>query len=356
MTNTLFSPADLRWFHAFYRIARTLLFRLDPETVHHLALRLLSVEGMPTLLREVGGMVPPSPVKVWGIEFRNPVGLAAGFDKDAQALAAWDALGFGFVEIGTVTPRPQAGNPRPRIWRYPRYQALVNAMGFPNDGAAAVGERLQAFRDRGPSPMKVGVNLGKQKETPLEQAGEDYALLLQRFAALGDFFVINISSPNTPGLRQLQGTEFLERTLKPVAAVRAALPPDEKAKPVLVKIAPDVTAEEVRTMCQSIEACGFDGVVATNTSRDHRSLGLAEGDRPGGMSGVPLRADSTRVLRWAVEALGGRLPTIGCGGVTTRSDLLEKQRAGAALVEIYTSFIYRGPAVVAELLSAHAPR
>lgn len=324
-----------------YSLARSLLFRFDAESVHHLALGLLSRTPLARLAGPREEEVN-DPVEVWGLRFRNRVGLAAGMDKDGVALPAWQDLGFGFVEVGTVTRRSQPGNPRPRIFRCPEEGALVNRMGFPNEGAEAVARRLAAVQvDRAGFP--VGINLGKSKAAALEEAAEDYLGSFRVLHGVGDFFVVNVSSPNTPGLRSLQAREALEPILR-------ALQEENRRrgfKPLLVKIAPDLTEKEIAEVLEVVMELGLSGIVATNTTLDHRGIRLRE---LGGLSGKPLRERSTEVVRFVVRETAGKLPVVAVGGVFERADYLQKLEAGASLVEIYTGLVYEGPQIVAKLL------
>lgn len=319
---------------SFYTsVLRPLAFRLDAESVHHAAMAVMEHTPLPRILG-AGRAVPGTPVDLWGLRFRNRLGLAAGFDKNARAMAAFHALGFGFMEVGTITRHAQPGNPRPRIFRCPREQALINRMGFPNDGAAALARRL-ADRPRFPD-FPIGVNLGKSKTTPLEEAPSDYLDSFERLHAHGDFFVVNVSSPNTPGLRNLQAPD----QLRPI--FEALLPANRRlgAKPLLVKIAPDLDEPSLASVLELATSLGLDGIVATNTTLDHSAVALQE---TGGLSGRPLARRSTEIIRFIHRETGGRLPIIGVGGIFTADDVKEKLDAGATLVQSYTGFIYQGP-------------
>ncbi len=319
-----------------YRLLRPLLFRLDAESAHHAGLWALSLyEGAPALARLMRQRAraerPALAVSVAGLSFPNCIGLAAGLDKNAEAVRGLFALGFGFVEVGTVTPRPQPGNEKPRLFRLPEEEALINRMGFNNEGAAAMAGRL-AELDWRPGP--VGVNLGKNKDTPLERAEEDYALGAARLSPLADYLVVNLSSPNTPGLRRLQEPEALARTL---AATRRASSP-----PVFLQIAPDLTDEAVDAAVDVALSEGAAGLIATNTTLARPAFHPLNAEA-GGLSGRPLRERSNQVVARAWKRAGARLPIIGVGGVFTGADALAKIRAGAALVQLYTGFIYGGP-------------
>lgn len=323
-------------------IVRPCLFRFDPETAHHLALTGLKLTPAP-IVRAMFGGGEENPVRLFGLTFPNPVGLAAGMDKNAEVLGAWETLGFGFVEAGTVTARAQPGNDKPRCFRYPHQQALINRMGFNNDGAESIAARLAALKSSGRWPrIPVGMNIGKSKVTPLEDAAGDYAASFRQLLPFGDYFVINVSSPNTPGLRQLQDRASLAEIVRTLKAIDAA-------KPLLVKIAPDLPDDAVREMAELAEAEKLDGLIATNTTLDHSSVS-AESDQTGGLSGAPLRARSTEVLR--ILRAHTALPIIASGGVMSAESALEKLQAGASLVQIYTGFIYRGPGLIREISRA----
>ena len=284
-------------------------------------------------------------VRVFGLTFPNPVGLAAGMDKNAEVLGAWEALGFGFVEAGTITAHGQPGNDKPRCFRYPPQQALINRMGFNNPGAEAVACTLTKLKSSGRWPqIPVGINIGKSKVTPLEDAPSDYAASFRQLLPFGDYFVINVSSPNTPGLRQLQDRDSL-------AAIVRTLKSIDSSKPLLVKIAPDLSDDAVKDMASLAEAEKLDGLIATNTTLDHSSV-PAGSDQTGGLSGSPLRSRSTEVLR--ILRAHTALPIIASGGVMSAESAREKLEAGASLVQIYTGFIYRGPGLIRDIVGIWA--
>jgi dihydroorotate dehydrogenase len=324
-------------------LLRPLLFTLDAESVHHLAMNVLRA-GAP-LLRAIPRRPDPRLARtVFGVKFPNPVGLAAGFDKNADNLLAWEALGFGFAEAGTITARAQPGNPRPRVFRYPRERALINRMGFNNDGADAIAARLQRVRDGRKWPrIPVGINIGKSKVTPLDKATTDYLLAFERLQHFGEYFVLNVSSPNTPGLRTLQDRAVLDELLGHVQRRNPT------AKPVLVKIAPDLEWDAIEDILALATEHGVAGIVATNTTIDHSALPDAR-PQQGGLSGAPLRARSTEVIRFIAER--SAIPVIGVGGIFTPDDALEKFDAGAALVQLYTGFIYEGPGLIRRICDA----
>jgi len=323
-------------------ILRPLFFRLDAETAHNLAMRFLAVSPRPMLRLLFGRRVPAAPATAFGIRFPNPVGLAAGMDKCAEALPAWEALGFGFAEIGTVTAHAQPGNPKPRAFRYPARQALVNRMGFNNPGAQEVARRLSLLRASGRWPgIPIGINLGKSKITPAEEATNDYLTSLHALREFGDYFVINVSSPNTPGLRDLQEISRLSA----IASLLRAEVPD---KPLLIKIAPDLPEEAALEIAALAEKLGIEGLIATNTTLDHSSL-PPDADQQGGLSGAPLREPSTRILRTLTQH--SPLPVIASGGLMDAESAREKFEAGATLVQIYTGFVYRGPQLIREIVT-----
>ncbi len=329
-------PASL-----YDHVIRPLLFQCDPEAAHHFAIAALK----PLALL---GRRPRHDArlerKVFGLSFPNPVGLAAGFDKNALVLPAWQGLGFGFVEAGTITALPQPGNPQPRIFRYPEIGGLVNRMGFNNDGSEAVAERLEALQGMGGWPaIPVGINLGKSKVTPIEAATSDYLRSFERLFTLGDYFVLNVSSPNTPGLRSLQGKEELDELLGAVQKANRARPVQ---KPLLLKIAPDLEFAQIEEILELVTRHRLSGLIATNTTLDHSPLPPGQ-DQAGGLSGRPLRERSTAILRFITERTS--LPVIAVGGIFSADDALEKLDAGAALIQLYTGFIYRGPALIAEI-------
>lgn len=311
---------------------------LDPETAHALALRALAA-----------GLAPaPGPIssprlagRAMGLEFPNPVGIAAGFDKNAQAVDAALRLGVGFVEIGAVTPRPQPGNPRPRLFRLPQDRAAINRFGFNNDGMEAIARRLERARRDG----VVGVNLGANKDSPDHAA--DYAAVLRRFAGLADFFTVNVSSPNTERLRDLQGAAALDRLLALCQEARDAAAP---GKPVLVKIAPDLSGDELAAIAQVAMRRGIDGIVATNTTLSREGLRSPHAAQAGGLSGAPLFARSTETLRALARLTQGRVTLVGVGGVFSGRDAYAKIRAGARLVQLYTALVYEGPGLAARIV------
>jgi dihydroorotate dehydrogenase len=333
-----------------YRLVRPLLFKLDPETAHALTLQLIRLgayQPFNLLLRAVYA-APRKPVEAFGMTFRNPLGLAAGYDKDGLAWRGLATLGFGHIEIGTVTPLPQEGNPRPRLFRLEEDRGLINRMGFPGRGAASVHRQLRGRRPRG---LILGVNLGRNKQTPNEQAAFDYLSLLENFAPQADYLAINVSSPNTEGLRRLQAREALEGLLTQLAHQRRIEQKKlERRIPLLVKLAPDLSEAELDDALEAILRTGMDGVIATNTTLGREGLRSARGVEQGGLSGEPLRVRSEAVLRQIVERLGGRLPVVSAGGIMRPEDAKARLEAGAALVQVYTGLVYAGPGLVKHIL------
>lgn len=339
-----------------YPLLRPLLFGLEAEQAHQLSIAALETLGrMPRSLERMAEYFavenPALQQTLWGLNFRNPVGLAAGYDKDARATAALPALGFGFVEIGTVTPRAQSGNPRPRVFRYPFSQAIINRMGFPGEGATAVAERLRALPH--PHCVPIGINLGKNKDTPLEHAAEDYVFALEVLFPYGDYLTVNVSSPNTPGLRLLQGADALPELLAAVAAAnqRLAAEYQRPALPLLVKIAPDLDPEDISAIAQLAKGDHplVDGFIATNTTID-RPAGHPEYVQAGGLSGMPLRSRANAVIAQLYRETAGKVPIVGVGGISCPADAYEKIRAGASLLQIYTGLVFRGPELLREIL------
>ncbi len=330
----------------YENLFRPALFALDAEQAHHVGIGFLkAASSFPPLLAGLRQFQPrPNPVQLFGLDFPNPIGLAAGFDKNGVALPAWEALGFGFIEIGTVTAKAQPGNPKPRIFRYPAQQALVNRLGFNNDGAEVVAERLRQLRASGRWPaIPIGINLGKSKVTPLENAAEDYLYSFRLLREFADYIVLNVSSPNTPGLRALQGDDALAPLLRALRNENRG-----SARPILLKIAPDLSEAELAQIIATCEREEIAGIIATNTTLDHASLG--ERDEAGGLSGAPLRSRATDFVR-AIKAQTA-LPVIGVGGIMTAGDAREKLEAGAALVQLYTGYVYRGPGFLREIVDA----
>lgn len=335
-----------------YKLIRPLLFQLDAERAHGLTLLALRGAGRFAITRRLMQSLfevndPRLEVEAFRLRFKNPVGLAAGYDKNGVAVSGLSALGFGHLEIGTLTRLPQAGNPRPRVHRLPMAQALVNSMGFPNAGIEALPSRLRdapGLLGSGRLPTRVGINLGKGRETALEKAVDDYSALLRAVHTRGQahYVAINVSSPNTQGLRQLQARAALEALLSPLVALRDSLHP---RLPLLVKIAPDLAEAEADDVLAVVTGSGADGLIVANTTVSRDGVPQAA-DWPGGVSGAPLRERSTAMIRRLARQTAGRLSIIGVGGILSATDALDKLRAGASLVQIYTGLVYTGPGLV----------
>lgn len=326
----------MSWLDAAWPVARAVLFRMDAERAH-----VWTVRGAEWF----GGLAPSAPPdpalrrEVAGVPFLGPVGLAAGLDKDGRGLALWPRLGFGFVEVGTVTAHPQPGNPLPRLFRYPEQAAIVNRMGFNNLGSAALADRLRAVRDRGGCPVPLGANVGKSKVTPLDEAPDDYATSIHRLRGLVDWFTVNVSSPNTPGLRSLQDRDALDALLP--RAVDAA-----GGTPVFLKLAPDLEDEALAAAVGLAKQRGIAGIIATNTTI-RRDLGFDPGE-DGGLSGRPLWPHARAKIEVVVRAAGG-LPVIGVGGIEDSDQVRELLALGCAAVQLYSSLVFRGPGLVARI-------
>ncbi|MEO3944205.1 quinone-dependent dihydroorotate dehydrogenase [Gorillibacterium sp. CAU 1737] len=345
-----------------YRWAvKPLLFRMDPEKAHHLTIGGLTtaaaVPGMLPLMKAMYGVktAPELATELWGCSFPNPIGLAAGLDKNGAAIPGLASIGFGFLEVGTVTPRPQPGNPQPRLYRLPEDSALINRMGFNNEGADALKARLKALETY---PVPVWANIGKNKDTPNEQAEEDYRACIQKLYPEADLFVINISSPNTPGLRTLQHGEELRRLLDAVreemAIARQLHGGREKA--FLLKIAPDLTDGELEQVAETATRAGVSGMIATNTTLARQGLVNRNAGEAGGLSGEPLTKRSLEVIHRLYALTGGKIPLVGSGGIFTADDAYARIRAGASLIEIYTALIYEGPELLRKLNEGLAAR
>jgi dihydroorotate dehydrogenase len=326
---------------------RPLLFSLDAETAHHVTVGLLGrASNFDTALRVLRSFQPASkPKTLFGLNFPNPIGLAAGLDKNGVALPAWAALGFGFIEIGTVTAKAQPGNPKPRIFRLPEQQALINRLGFNNDGADAIAQRLARLRESGRWPaVPVGINIGKSRVTPLEQATDDYLYSFRTLRDFADYITLNVSSPNTPGLRELQEPERLSELLSAIGNEAGTTP-----KPLVVKISPDLSGAELKTILAVCEKNGVSGIIATNTTLDHSSI-APQLDQAGGLSGAPLRDKSTALVREI--AAQSTIPVIASGGIFDAESAREKFQAGAQLIQLYTGLVYRGPQLLREIMDS----
>ncbi|MBX3692590.1 quinone-dependent dihydroorotate dehydrogenase [Dokdonella sp.] len=333
-----------------YSIARNLLFRLDAERAHGLALRALDVAAASGLGGLLARRPAALPTRAFGIEFTNPVGLAAGLDKNAEHVDALAALGFGFIEVGTTTPRAQPGNPRPRLFRLPEHAAIINRLGFNNAGVDALLANAERTRWSG----VLGINIGKNKDTPNERAVDDYLFCLERVYARAGYVTVNISSPNTQGLRDLQGEDALRRLLGELCDARERLAGRHGArKPILLKIAPDLDDSELDAIAEVLAASAIDGLICTNTTIERAAIaGARHADESGGLSGRPVFAKSTNVLAGMRRRLGTRLPLVGVGGILGGNDAAAKIDAGANLVQVYTGLVYRGPGLVAECVTA----
>ena len=331
---------------SLYATLRPLLFALEAESAHGLTLYALGVAQRSELMRWVAQPPAALPMRVFGIDFPNPVGLAAGLDKNGAHLDALGALGFGFIEIGTVTPRPQPGNPKPRLFRLPEHEAIINRMGFNNDGVDALVRNVESAKWRG----VLGINIGKNKDTPNERAADDYLACLERVYPLASYITVNVSSPNTPGLRDLQQGDSLQRLIGVLMDARERLAARHGArKPVLLKIAPDLDDAQMDAVAEALAGSGIDGLICTNTTIDRSGVsGALHADEAGGLSGKPLFERSTAVLRGMAQRLGDKIPLVGVGGVLTGSDAADKVSTGAALVQIYSGLIYRGPWLLTE--------
>ena len=333
-----------------YSLLRPLLFTLDPETAHHVTLDALQAAYRLGLLPLVATQPVSDPRTVMGLTFPNPVGLAAGLDKNGAYIDALAALGFGFIEIGTVTPRPQPGNPKPRLFRLPEAQAIINRMGFNNLGVDALLENVKRSRYQG----ILGINIGKNFDTPIERAADDYLIGLRKVYSHASYVAINISSPNTKNLRQLQGGDELDALLSQLKAEQEKLAEQHgKYVPLALKIAPDLESEQIQQIATLLMRHRIDGVIATNTTLSRAGVEhLPQHSEAGGLSGAPVREKSTAVIRQLAAALQGALPIIGVGGILSGADAVEKIQAGAALVQVYSGLIYRGTDLVAECAAA----
>ncbi len=329
--------------------------RMDPERAHDWTSKSLqfaqSMAPGRAVLRTLAGKIPDRKVKFCGLTFQNVIGIAAGFDKDVHVSEGLACLGFGHIEVGTLTPRPQPGNPKPRVFRLPPDRAIINRMGFPNGGVDAALPRLQrlANRDR---EFVLGVSLGKQKETPLADAAGDYIAVMRKVYTSADYLAVNISSPNTPGLRELQGGGYLGKLLGALVQEGNELAEREKVsrRPILVKIAPDLTDEELDEILEAVQSSQIDGMIATNTTIGREGATHPNAKETGGLSGEPVREKSTRIIARIHDRTGGRVPIIGVGGISSAADAREKLDAGASLLQVYTGLVYEGPCMAGRLL------
>lgn len=339
-----------------YRFFRSFLFQLDPEIAHHLTLQLMQLGGVRLIntILQVLYSAPSKPVEAFGLTFKNPVGLAAGYDKDGIAIRGLSTLGFGHIEVGTVTPRPQPGNLKPRIFRLVEDEAIINRMGFPSQGTESVMRtlrRIEKAKNRRPNVI-LGVNIGKNKGTPNEEAVFDYLELLGNFAPFADYLAINVSSPNTVGLRQLQGREALHGLLTQLNHQRKLEETRlEKNIPLLVKLAPDLATNELDDALGVILDTGMDGVIAANTTIARVGLQSRYREETGGLSGSPLRVRSEAMLEKIVRRVDGRIPIVSVGGIMTPEDAKRRLDRGATLIQLYTGLIYRGPGLVRAIIN-----
>ncbi len=320
-------------------LLRPILFSLDAETAHHLTLSMLSM--MPPL--PVADDPPELRCALWGLEFSNPIGLAAGMDKDAIAIGAWQSLGFGFAELGTITPRPQPGNPKPRVFRLPEHRALINRLGFPSEGMEAVAPRIEKVRRSG-TRIRIALNFGPNKDTPVERVAADYAGLMTRLAPLADFIVINVSSPNTPGLRNWQSPDRMRELFAAMEQVLTGA----RRPPIVLKVAPDLDDATLDAICDTAMALHLDGMVVCNTTLKRGEVGVTAAQE-GGLSGHPLRELARDRIASVYRRTQGKLPIIGVGGIMNADDALGHIKAGASLVEVYTGLIYEGPGLIASM-------
>lgn len=335
-----------------YTLLRNILFKFNAETSHELTLDMLGAAKRLGLLGFFAPKVPDQPVEVLGMTFKNPVGLAAGLDKNGDYIDALGSLGFGFIEIGTITPRPQPGNPQPRLFRLPEHQAIINRMGFNNKGVDHLVEQVKKSNYTG----VLGINIGKNFDTSVEDANQDYLICLEKVYEHADYVTVNISSPNTPGLRTLQFGESLTSLLSELKAAQLKLEKvHDQYTPILVKIAPDMSEEETQLVAKTLIETQMDGVIATNTTLERDAVtGHKFAGEAGGLSGLPVQEGSLQVLKWLSKALDGKMPIIGVGGIVDGSSAADKIQAGADLVQVYSGFIYEGPKLIAQANDAIA--
>jgi dihydroorotate dehydrogenase len=339
-----------------YGVLRPFLFGMDPEAAHDLTLGLIERTQHNLLRHAYTQARVHDPLALAGLQLPNRVGLAAGLDKNARCIAGWDAMGFGFVELGTVTPLAQTGNPKPRMFRLPQAQALINRFGFNNQGLETFVANVARARRISRRPLVLGLNIGKNASTPMEHASADYLACLAAVYAHADYVTVNISSPNTQGLRGLQSDDALAHLLESLAEARAQLAQAQGRRvPIFVKIAPDLDGTQVQAIATHLLRYGMDGAIATNTTLERQAVAhLPHGAEPGGLSGTPVRAASTRVIAALRQATGAEFPIIGVGGIFSGADAQEKIQAGANAVQIYSGLIYRGPGLVGEIAAALA--
>ncbi|MDF3128329.1 quinone-dependent dihydroorotate dehydrogenase [Kiritimatiellaeota bacterium B1221] len=332
-----------------YPLFKSIAFRMDPEKVHERTLKLLQKTARPGKPHFMAGPVPDKPVEMMGLRFANPVGLAAGMDKDGTCIDGLASLGFGFLELGTVTPLPQPGNPKPRLFRLPEHEGVINRMGFNNGGVNALLDHLSQARYQG----IVGINIGKNFNTPIERAEADYVLGLRAVYKRADYVTVNISSPNTSNLRELQKGDAFTDLLRSIADTRKALMKETGVHtPIAVKIAPDLDEAQLDFIVEALLGSGMDAVIATNTTLDRTAVaGHPRAEEAGGLSGAPVRQRSTEIIKGLSKRLDGKMPIIGVGGIFSADDAKEKLDAGAKLVQVYSGLIYRGPGLISEIVN-----
>ncbi|NKF51488.1 quinone-dependent dihydroorotate dehydrogenase [Shewanella sp. WXL01] len=335
----------------FYKLAQKVMFQMDPEVAHNIAIGSLKMTGNNPLNCFYRQTVKPAPVECMGLTFPNPVGLAAGLDKDGESIDAFHAMGFGHIEVGTVTPRPQPGNDQPRLFRLKPAKGIINRMGFNNKGVDNLVRNLVAKK----TDIMVGVNIGKNKDTPVEQGKDDYLICMDKVYQHAAYIAVNISSPNTPGLRTLQYGELLDDLLSSIKAKQTELAEKHgKYVPVALKIAPDLTDDEIKSISDSLIKNNFDAAIATNTTLSRDAVeGLLHAEETGGLSGKPLTDLSTQVIKKLVDNLDGAMPVIGVGGINSAKDAQDKFAAGAKMVQIYSGFIYQGPQLVKQIVDQY---
>lgn len=333
-----------------YPLIRSALFQFDPEAVHDVTIKSLKTMGGAPFSLLYKDRVPLRPVEVMGITLPNPVGLAAGLDKNGECINAFHGMGFGFVEVGTVTPRPQPGNEKPRLFRLPEAKGIINRMGFNNKGVDYLVDQVRKAN----SGAVIGINIGKNKDTPEENAKDDYVICMRKVYNHAHYITVNISSPNTPGLRSLQYGEALNNLLATIKTEQTALAEQyKKYVPIAVKIAPDLSEEEISGIAQCLIDNEIDGVIATNTTLERDKVAhLEHGQEMGGLSGKPLTSKSTQVIKQLAIALDGKLPIIGVGGIHSVDDAKEKMAAGASAIQLYSGFIYEGPDLIRDIVKA----
>ena len=336
----------------FYSAIRKVFFQIDPEKIHEITIKGFKATGATPLNVLYKQDIPNKPVDVMGITFPNPVGLAAGLDKNGECIRAFAAMGFGFVEVGTVTPRPQPGNDKPRIFRLPEADAIINRMGFNNKGVDYLVDQVKAANYNG----VLGINIGKNKDTPDENAKDDYIHCMKKVYQHATYITVNISSPNTPGLRSLQYGDALNELLSALKSEQKQLAQlHNKYVPLAVKIAPDLSEQEITSIADCLIANEIDGVIATNTTLARDMVAdLPHGNEQGGLSGMPVREKSTQVIKLLATALDNKLPIIGVGGISSAKDAQDKLNAGAKLVQVYTGFIYQGPTLIKDIVKTFA--